>query len=73
MNDITIAKTPKEINAYMLLSLRAALKLEVLGMKRSKGLSANHIVKSQFGFKGNKKEVLEQFTNYLTQEGILVN
>jgi hypothetical protein len=72
MNDITIAKTPKEINAYMLLSLRAALKLEVLGMKR-KGLSANHVVKSQFGFKGNKKEVLEQFTNYLTQEGILVN
>jgi len=55
----------------MLLSLRAALKLEVLGMKR-KGHSANHIVKTQFGFKGNKKQVLEQFTNHLTKEGILV-
>ena len=71
MNNITIAKTPQEINAFMMLSLRGAFKLELAGMKR-KGHSANHIVRSQFGFKGSKQEVFEQFSNYLTQEGILV-
>jgi hypothetical protein len=67
-----IADTPEKINAYMLLALRGALKMEVLGMKNSKGHSANQIVKKQFGFKGSKEKVLEQFTNYLTNAGVLV-
>jgi len=44
-----------------MLSLKGALGLEVKGMKR-RGRSAYSIVKEEFGLKGNKQRVLEQFT-----------
>ena len=50
-----------------ILTLRSALKLECLGMKR-RGQSAYSIVKSEFGFKGNKKSVLAQLEQII--EGI---
>ena len=58
--------TPEHIELYRILSLRSALKLECLGMKR-RGQSAYSIVKSEFGFKGNKKSVLAQLEQIIEE------
>lgn len=55
-----ILDTPEAIAHYRLCTLKSALKLEVLGMKRSRGPSVFSIVKKEFGFKGTKESVLNQ-------------
>ena len=52
------------IALYRLLTLKAALKLECLGMKHSQG-SVYALVKREFGFKGNKASVLAQLTAHI--------
>jgi len=59
-----IIDTEEGIKGYRILALRSALKLEVLGMKR-RGQSVYSIVKQEFGFKGNKKKVLDQLNKYI--------
>ena len=54
-----IADTPYKIDLYALLSLRAALRLEVVGLK-GRGKSAYSIAKQELGVKGNKQKVLDQ-------------
>lgn len=49
------------IALYRMATLRAALKLEVLGMKR-RGRSVFAIVKEENNLKGTKRQVLDQFT-----------
>ena len=56
----TMLTTPEEISAARLITLRGALKLELLGMKR-RGRSAYSIIKEEFGLKGNKQKVYNQF------------
>ena len=51
--------SPDQIALFRLKSLRGALKLEILGIKRN-GRSVYSIVKEEFGFKGNKQKVLKQ-------------
>ena len=58
--------TPEQIDMFRFLSLRSALKLECLGMKR-RGQSAYSIIKAEYGFKGNKKSVLEQMEQIIKQ------
>lgn len=53
---------------YRLLALRGALKLECLGMKRSRGPSAFSIVKREFGFKGTKQAVYTQLCERIEKE-----
>jgi len=48
-----IAKTPAEINFVHLCSLRGALRLEKIGMKRSRGGSALSVAKKKYGLKRN--------------------
>ena len=50
--------TLEAIDTYRLMTLRSALKLEIIGMTR-KGQSAYSILKAQ-GFKGTKQAVLDQ-------------
>lgn len=52
--------TPEAIDQFRMRALRSALKMEILGMKR-RGQSAYSIIKQEFGLKGNKQKVLEQF------------
>ena len=54
-----IADTPYKIELYALLSLRAALRMEVAGLK-GRGKSAYSIAKEELGVKGNKQKVLDQ-------------
>lgn len=55
---------PEAIAEFRMRSLRGALKLEILGMRRN-GRSVYSIVKEEFGFKGSKQKVLEQLENKL--------
>lgn len=60
----TVLDKPDQINAMRILTLRAGLRLEVIGLTRH-GRSCYSIVKSEFGFKGNKQKVLDQLNNYI--------
>jgi len=55
-----VLDTPQQIEQFRMRALRGALKMEILGMKR-RGQSAYSIIKQEFGLKGNKQSVLEQF------------
>ena len=65
-----ILNTPSQIDAFRLLTLRGALRLEVMGMKRH-GRSAYAIVKEEFDLKGNKQKVFDQFTEILQENNIM--
>ena len=54
-----IADNPYKIDLYALLSLRAALRMEVAGLK-GRGKTAYAIAKQELGIKGNKQKVLDQ-------------
>ena len=60
----TLIATPDSINKVRLLTLKSALKLEILGMNR-RGRSVYSIVKQEFGFKGSKAKVLQQLENVI--------
>lgn len=61
---------PDEINAFRLLALKGALKLESIGLKSRLG-SALKTIKAEFGFKGNAKKVLPLYEAKLREMGIL--
>ena len=62
---------PEQIQAFKLLQLKGALKLETKGMKMWRGQSAYSIVKQMTGLKGNKKKVYDQYVELLKENGIL--
>lgn len=49
-------------------AIRSALKLEVLGMKRSRSPSAYSLAKKKFGLKGNRESVLSQLEELCIKE-----
>lgn len=59
--------TPEQIAAYRVLTLRSALRLECKGLKMSRGRTVYSIVKSEFGFKGNKQNVLNQLNTWIDE------
>ena len=61
---MTALTTPGQIELYRLITLRAALRLELHGMKR-RGQSAYAIIKQEFNLKGTKTKVLEQYSTLL--------
>ena len=64
---MTALTTPDQIARYRLATLRAALRLEILGMKRSRGPSAYAILKTE-GFTGTRADILEQINKQLEQQ-----
>ena len=67
MNEGFVAYTKDNINLFRLLSLRSALKLEIVGMKK-RGRSAYSIIKEEFGFKGSKQSVLADLEELIAQK-----
>ena len=66
-----VLDTPAQINAFRLLSLRGALKLESVGLKR-RGPSALTLVKKETGIKARTaKDALPLFEAHLRGLGIL--
>ncbi len=64
-NKTIVLDTPQQINMFRLLTLKNALKLECLGLKHSRGVSAYAIIKKEFALKGSKEVVLKQFIDYI--------
>jgi hypothetical protein len=62
---------PDDIAMFRLLALRSGLKLEIRGLRRS-GRSCYAIIKKEFGLKGTKQEVLEQFDEMLAPIDALI-
>ena len=60
-----IADTPEQIKLYEMLVLRSALKLEMLGLKMSKGRTAYSAIKHLFNLKGNRQKVLDTFNEII--------
>jgi hypothetical protein len=54
------AITGDNIDLFRMSILEKALKLELLGMK-GRGRSAYSVIKSEYGLKGNKQSVYDQF------------
>lgn len=53
--------TDSHISLYRMAGLLHCLKLEIKGLKMSKGQSAYSLIKKQYSLRGNKQSVLEQF------------
>jgi len=49
-----------KVEGFRLLTLRSMLKLEMLGMKRSRAPSAYSIIKKELGLRGTRAQVLAQ-------------
>jgi len=54
--------TPDQIHQFRRLTLLRGLKLEAEGFQVKRPPSCYSVVKKEFGLKGNKAKVLEQFT-----------
>jgi hypothetical protein len=71
-DDTIVIDTPEGIEAFRRLALRSALKLEILGMRRSHGSSALTILRESYGIKARtKKAALIEWEERLRQDGIL--
>lgn len=55
-----ILDTPKQIALARLATLKSGLKLEMRGLKLSRGTSCYSILRKEYGFKGNREKVLAQ-------------
>ena len=59
------AITGENIDLFRMSILEKALTLELLGMK-GRGRSAYSVIKSEFGLKGNRQSVYDQFKVYVS-------
>ena len=66
-DDYIMCDTPEKIQLFRLLALKASLRLEIKTGMRRRGRSSYAIIKEEFGFKGNKKRVLQQFEDLLNE------
>jgi len=62
--------TGDDVAVFQMLAVKGALHLEVLGMKHSHG-SVYKMVKTKYGFKGNKQAVYDQYVALLREKGVL--
>ena len=69
-----IIKGRENINNYRLIVLKQGLKLEMLGMSRSKGKSCYSIIKEEFKLIGSRENVYNQYVEILElKHGIRTN
>ncbi len=57
--------TGEHVALYRLMTLRSGLRLEIQGLRMSRGRTCYAIVKSELGFKGNKARVLTQLDAHI--------
>ena len=63
-----IIDKPEQIALYQMLVLRSALKLEMLGLKMSKGRTAYSAIKQMFNLKGSRQKVLNIFNEIIKEQ-----
>jgi hypothetical protein len=57
--------TGEAIDFYRLAMIRSGLKLEINGIRLTRGVSCYALAKKELGFKGNKAKVLAQLEDYI--------
>ena len=57
--------TGEDIPLYRLMVMASGLKLEINGLRISRGRTCYALAKSEFGFKGNKAKVLAQLEAHI--------
>jgi hypothetical protein len=62
-----ILDTPTQIEAFRQRTLLRGLQGEIMGLKLSRGRSCYSIIKEEFGLKGGKQKVYDQFKLMLEQ------
>lgn len=68
MSDGFILDTPEQIQMGRLITLKHALRLEIAGLRKSRGPSAYSIVKKELGFKGSREKVYDQLKEYIDKQ-----
>ena len=63
-----IIDRPEQIQLYQMLVLRSALKLEMLGLKMSKGRTAYSAIKKIFHLNGSRQKVLDTFNEIIKEQ-----
>lgn len=66
---MTMLDTPDQIEAFRLLSIRGRLKLEMRGIRFR--ISTFGYVRREFGFKGTRQSVYNQYEAMLKERGII--
>ena len=66
----TILDTPQQIEMFRYKTLLRGLRLETQGLQMSRGRSCYSIIKNEFGLKGSKQKVYDQFKQLLQEGGI---
>lgn len=70
-NNNTIIVLPDQMRFYELLKLKQMLKLEIAGMKHSKGINAAKLIRALIGSKTkNKADLLKEYVVYLEQQRV---
>jgi hypothetical protein len=67
-----ILDTPKDIEAYRLLALKGALKMETIGLK-SRFNVAEQIRQMIGSITRNKKKLLTEYEAWLREKGVLID
>ena len=62
-----VLDTPEQNEMFRYKTLLKGLRLELLGMKMSRGQSCYSIIKQEFDLKGSKQKVFDQFKLMLEQ------
>lgn len=65
-----ILDKPEQIQMARYLTMRSGLKLEIQGLRLTRGVSCYKLIKDTFGLKGNKQKVLDQFEDLLREAGV---
>ena len=65
-----ILDKPEQIQMAKYLTMRSGLKLEIQGLRLTRGVSCYKLIKDTFGLKGNKQKVLDQFEDLLREAGV---
>jgi hypothetical protein len=60
-----ILDQPEQIEHFRFLTLRQGLKLEIKGLRMSRGASAYAIIKAELGLKGSRISVFNQLSEML--------
>ena len=62
---MTVLDTPNQIEAFRQRTLLKGLEGEIMGLRLSRGRSCYSIIKEEFGLKGSKQKVYDQFKQLL--------
>ena len=65
-----ILDTPTQIEAFRQRTLLRGLQAELRGLQLCRGRSCYSIIKQDFGLKGSKQKVYDQFKQLLQEGGI---